>query len=808
MRSKTFTPKELMQFNVMIDPNHCYQSAVQKADEYYKSLHQQVVSKTYATILTEDIQSWKHNHIHHGSVLSCLSGLFDKKSKPESMDYHNYILWLDYTGKLDNYLDRSVSYIFIRDLGKTLDSPVTQERIQHVVGSMKDYLTRSVDIDRANRNETISMVDLFRKAQEEGIDSTLLWVMDKLKTMSDNLPKEMDSEHAQRKVIKIIAGVLMHEMEETSIRNRKDGHSRKLDEAIRLGYSYGLTYPLIDDLLDSKVLSQEEQNRYSELIRTTLLTGEVPELGEWEGKNKHFIKYIHSELSDSFEYIKNYQPFENLKSFFELAFVFFNAQEVDRVEDLSNPNYTNEELFIPVILKSSFSRLIARSLISAPEDNGFDNRTFYYGIYNQLADDFTDMFEDLKDGRVTPYTYYIKYHVHRPDLINPYELYWTVICNLIHKVYHSDSKTCEVILDRAINGLKRFKKRMGNKKYDEVMGVFTPSNFAFYNQIQKMVLKADDVDFFDKLLRDRIITLLKNEKAEQDDFVNTITIVGKQISNILSIPKTVNDPLLDQTLIDSANYSLNAGGKQMRPLIAWALGVNGYGLDPIAIAPLLRALEYMHTASLIYDDLPSQDNADTRRGKPTLHLAYNISIAELTGLFLTQKAIEQLASLDQFDPKTVLCVIQYATRVIGNMCKGQAMDLDSKGKELTLEQLNTMYFYKTGLAFEAALIMPAILAHEKEQQIAALKKFARHAGIAFQIKDDILDAEGDSRLLGKLTKKDTENDKSTFVSILGTEGAKREMWNHYCEAMDELKHVPRDTAFLKQLLNYIVKRNH
>ena len=186
--------------------------------------------------------------------------------------------------------------------------------------------------------------------------------------------------------------------------------------------------------------------------------------------------------------------------------MFFNSQEVDRVKDLSNANYTNEELYIPVILKSSSSRLITRSVISAPEDEGFDNRTFFYGIYNQLADDFADMFDDMKEGRVTPYTYYLKYHDKRSDLINPFELYWTVIFNLIHNVYHSDSKTREVILNRAINGLKRFKKRMGTKKYNEVMELFASGNPEFNKVIQNMVRKADDVDFFDKLLRDHMIT--------------------------------------------------------------------------------------------------------------------------------------------------------------------------------------------------------------------------------------------------------------------------------------------------------------
>lgn len=277
---------------------------------------------------------------------------------------------------------------------------------------------------------------------------------------------------------------------------------------------------------------------------------------------------------------------------------------------------------------------------------------------------------------------------------------------------------------------------------------------------------------------------------------------------MMSISKITKDPLLNQTIIDAANYSLEAGGKHIRPLMAWAIGVNGYGLDPKAIVPLLRALEYMHTASLIYDDLPSQDNADTRRCRPTLHLTYNIAVAELTGLFLTQKAVEELTSLDRFAPQTVLNLIHYVACSTQEMCKGQVMDLDSKGKQLTLEQLNTMCFYKTGIAFEASLVMPAILAQEKEAQIGSLKKFARHAGIAFQIKDDLLDAEGNPALLGKLTGKDAENNNATFVTILGIEGAKKEMWDHYCQAIEELENIQLDTVFLKQLLNYIVNRDH
>jgi geranylgeranyl pyrophosphate synthase len=141
-----------------------------------------------------------------------------------------------------------------------------------------------------------------------------------------------------------------------------------------------------------------------------------------------------------------------------------------------------------------------------------------------------------------------------------------------------------------------------------------------------------------------------------------------------------------------------------------------------------------------------------------------------------------------------------------DMCMGQAMDLESKGKQLLLEELNTMCFYKTGIAFEASLIMPAIVAHADEIEMAALKKFARHAGIAFQIKDDLLDVEGDLNLLGKPVGKDAENNNSTFVTVLGLEGAKKAIWDHYCTAMETLQEVPRNTTFLKHLLDYLVNR--
>lgn len=777
-----------------------YQLAEHKAAQYFQELYQDVNDKSYIPTLTKDFKTWKNQHIHR-SPFPFLKGA----NRPsDTKDYHSYIKWLNYTGKLDHYLDRSISYIFMRDMGKDLLASDTQSRIDNVVTSLKDHLLKTVSKEENEGFDFFSTVGLYKWGQKEGIESSIIWLLDKLKTVSLNIPEGMDGTHAQRKLLKIIAGVIINEMEEMGEDLAQDVRTQKLDKALRLGFSYGLTYPFIDDLLDANILSDKEQRQYSEMIRTTLLTESVPESGNWTGKNKKLLEFVEAELSEAFQYIKSQQPAKKLHSFFEQSYVFFKSQEIDRDKVLSNATYTNEDLYVPIIIKSSSSRLIVRSLINAPEDEGHDKRIFCYGIYNQLADDFSDMFSDMKDSAVTPYTYYLTYHKKRTDLINPYELYWAVISYLIHNIYKSDTKACDIILNRAINGLKRFKKRVGNKVYEEMMETFASGNPAFNHIVQKMVRKAEDVDFFDKLLRDHMVTNLKKEQQEKEDFTELVEEVRTKIDNLIDIQphNTLVSPV-----INAANYSLNGGGKRLRPIATWMMGVKEYGLKESTIMPLLKSLEYMHTASLIYDDLPSQDNAAFRRGQKTVHQEYNTAIAELTGLFLTQRATFEQASLG-FDPERVLKLIQYSTQSTEDMCKGQVMDLNSKGKQLTLEELNLMCHLKTGKGFEAALIMPSILANVNNEKIQALKKFAYHAGIAFQIKDDLLDVEGTSEILGKRVGIDALNNQSTFVTVLGLEGAKRKMWEHYCKAMETLQDLQLKTRFLQQTLNYFVHRNH
>lgn len=782
-----------------------YAKAERKASRYLALLQHDVEHQTYTATLAADIGIWKKGHIRQQRWHSAISAA---SRIPDSRNYGKFLRWQRLTGNLDDYLERSVTYMYMRDLGKDPSSPGTKAKIDGLVLFIKQNLIPKPDSREENGGVPVymSLSGLYRWAQKEGVESAMIWAIQKLQNVSANIPEAMNAEHAVRKLIKIMIGVVLHVMDDMDESISRTERSRRLDEGIRLGYSYGLTYPFIDDLLDSSVLEDEEKSQYASMIRHTLIHGSVPDVTEWKGSNVKLIRYVHSELREAFEWIRTHPNAETMSVFYEQSYVFFESQDIDRGKSLADPAYTNDELFLPVIIKSASSRLIVRSVIGAETDEAFDERTFYYGIYNQLADDFADLYDDMEEGAVTPYTYYWRYHDKRDDLLNPYELYWAVISHLIHRVYRSNDTARKVILERAVGGLKRFKARVGADTYQQFMDVFAAEPTPFNLAIEQLIEKAEKVDFFDKLLREQMVTMLRRGREQKEHFVETVDTVREQINGILPFPPQGGDLLLGESLTEAANYSLQGSGKRIRPIVAWVMCVEEYGMSPDAIVPLIRSLEYMHTASLIFDDLPTQDDAPTRRGRPTLHRVHDSATAELTGLFMIQKAIEEQSSLTDFNPRTVLELIQYSSSKAADMCRGQEMDLRTRGQSLTVDQLNTLCYYKTGIGFEASLMMPAILAGAGEKEMATLQTYAYHAGIAFQIKDDLLDAEGNVAILGKPAGQDAGNSSSTFVTLFGADGAAKQMWEHYCLAAEALTALPRQSAFLTQLLNYLITR--
>ena len=265
----------------------------------------------------------------------------------------------------------------------------------------------------------------------------------------------------------------------------------------------------------------------------------------------------------------------------------------------------------------------------------------------------------------------------------------------------------------------------------------------------------------------------------------------------------------EQVLNSSMEYSLMAGGKRLRPILAIAtykLFDNNYE----KVMTYAVALEMVHNFSLIHDDLPCIDNDDFRHGKPTNHKQFNEATAVLAGDGLLNNAYilisEDLRNSDSEDLKNKLQVFNEFSVAIDRMIAGEYIDTEFEGKQITDEILVYMHKNKTGAFLKYAVRLGAILANADRESLEKLTKYAENIGLAFQIKDDILSEEGDSKILGKPVGNDKEMGKCTYVSKYGLEGAKEILDKITNEAVELLKDFD-NSDFLKELAIYIKNRN-
>lgn len=268
-------------------------------------------------------------------------------------------------------------------------------------------------------------------------------------------------------------------------------------------------------------------------------------------------------------------------------------------------------------------------------------------------------------------------------------------------------------------------------------------------------------------------------------------------------------PWDEDILNESMNYSLMGGGKRIRPVLALASAevVGGQLQD---ILPAAVSLELIHTYSLIHDDLPAMDNDDYRRGRLSNHKVFGEAQAILAGDALLTYAFELLAAPGLGLPDKQLQVIREVAVASGKtgMVGGQVADVAAEGKTLTLEEIEEIHKTKTGALLTVSARLGGILAGGTEQQIEALTEYARALGLAFQIKDDILDIVGDSETIGKPVGSDLRKGKSTYPSLLGLDGAQRQLHSQILKAQAALKPFGKAADFLIELAYFIEQRQH
>ncbi|MCB6982018.1 polyprenyl synthetase family protein [Peptostreptococcus anaerobius] len=266
-----------------------------------------------------------------------------------------------------------------------------------------------------------------------------------------------------------------------------------------------------------------------------------------------------------------------------------------------------------------------------------------------------------------------------------------------------------------------------------------------------------------------------------------------------------------KTIFEAMNYSLRAGGKRLRPILlmeAYKL-CQGQGED---FVPYSVAMEMIHTYSLIHDDLPALDNDDLRRGKPTNHIVFGEAMAILAGDALLNTAYETMLNATFKHPRPELSLraayeISRGAGIYG-MIGGQVVDVESEDKKINKDKLDYIHMNKTAAMIVGSVRAGAILAGVDEDRLESLTKYAENIGLAFQIVDDILDIEGDEKLLGKRVGSDLDNDKSTYPSLLGISESKKIVENLIEEAKISLEVFDSDAEFMNALADFIRDRQN
>lgn len=301
------------------------------------------------------------------------------------------------------------------------------------------------------------------------------------------------------------------------------------------------------------------------------------------------------------------------------------------------------------------------------------------------------------------------------------------------------------------------------------------------------------------------IETAENQAQAFDDWVKNMQL---HVEGILdqSLPPKNTTP---QRLHEAMRYATLGGGKRVRALLAYAAGVF-CGASAEKASAAAAAVELIHAFSLVHDDMPCMDDDDLRRGKPSTHKQFGDAHALLVGDALQSLAFQLISedlNIRSAQKIKILHLLALATGSRG-MAGGQAIDIESIGIPLTKDELETMHLHKTGALIRAATLMGAYSAYrQNEEKIKAADHFSKSIGLAFQVVDDILDAEADTETLGKTAGKDANHNKSTYVTILGIEEAKDLAMELHANAMAALSFYGQEADLLRHLANFITKRS-
>ncbi|MDF2543628.1 MAG: hypothetical protein K0S47_3346 [Herbinix sp.] len=275
-----------------------------------------------------------------------------------------------------------------------------------------------------------------------------------------------------------------------------------------------------------------------------------------------------------------------------------------------------------------------------------------------------------------------------------------------------------------------------------------------------------------------------------------------------------------RTVLEAMNYSVLAGGKRLRPMIMKEAFHLFRGEDTILVEPFMAAMEMIHTYSLVHDDLPAMDNDEYRRGRKTTHVVFGEAMAILAGDGLLNYAFETASKAFSYIeelPDTMDTSIRYqrvgkAIQILANkagiygMIGGQTVDVEETENNTDRDRLDFIYRLKTGALIEASFMIGAVLAGAEEEAVKKIERIASNVGLAFQIKDDILDVTSTTEVLGKPVHSDEKNEKITYVTLMGIEQASQMVYEASQKALEEYDTFDSKNEYLRELIIKLINR--
>jgi farnesyl diphosphate synthase len=276
-----------------------------------------------------------------------------------------------------------------------------------------------------------------------------------------------------------------------------------------------------------------------------------------------------------------------------------------------------------------------------------------------------------------------------------------------------------------------------------------------------------------------------------------------------TLSNALPDPTVaPQRLHAAMRHAVLNGGKRMRPLLVYATGT-ALGASEASLDAAAAAVELIHCYSLVHDDLPAMDDDALRRGQPTVHVAFDEATAILAGDALQTLAFEVLVNAPQDAAQRVAMLAELARASgVAGMCGGQALDIDATGAQINVRELERLHALKTGALLRCAVRLGALAANADAAQHAALDRYADALGLAFQIRDDLLDIEGDAATLGKTAGKDQAQDKATFPASLGVAASRARLQDLAASMQAALDSVDADTRALAALAHKVIHRSY